>query len=522
MPFPGAAPNSEPMTEPRSDTPAPDQNPEGSEKRLARAFGSAMIWNVANNIATNGITLAVFIFLTYKLNATVFGIFALGVIIVDFFNLQARSACIDATVQRRLYSRLEMDSIFWSMMAVTLVVIIVCAFFGSWLASANNEPSLSLIMPVLALTLLPIPLSVPPNAIMLREFDFRGGAIRGIVGALAGGAAALITVFSPFPEWALVAQRGTQVTVQSLILALRVRWWPGLQFSLPIAAGFLKDAGRIFAAQSISSFHLRSIDLIVAFSFGAAAVGLMRIAGRFVDILNGTFIAPISSLWVVLLSEKNQAAGNRDLIYRRLSQMSALFAMPIFGGLALVAHDLIAVALSDEYAQSGGILAILCLAGLFSPLTYFRNAAMIAVKRFNLLIAYCLFDFVLISVLANILAKHSLEAVIFSLVLLEAIRMLLTVPVLLRDMGTRLSGLILAVLPAYIATAVMGGAVWLVDLQMAGWDPLVRLLIKVAVGGFAYAGYLLIFHRDWSMTAFSMMRPSGRKASASDVTEAVA
>lgn len=522
MRFAAGALNNELMTNTRSDLPVPDIAPEGHEKRLARAFGSAMIWNVANNIATNGITLLVFIFLTYKLNATVFGIFALGVIIVDFFNLQARSACIDTTLQRRLYSRLEMDSIFWGMMGVTVIVIVICAFVGSWLAAANNEPSLSLIMPVLALTLLPIPLSVPPNAMMIRDFDFRGNAIRGVVGALAGGLVALATVFSPFPEWALVTQRGTQVIVHSLIVALRVRWWPGLNFSLPIAAGFLKDAGRIFAAQSISSLHMRAIDLIIAFGFGAAAVGLLRIASRFVDILQGTFIAPISSLWVVLLSEKNQAAGNRELIYRRLSQMSALIALPIFIGLAMTAQDLIAVTLSDEYRQSGVILAIYCLGGVFAPLIYFRNAALIAVKRFNLLIGFCLFDFVLITVVAFALARHSVEAVIFSLVVLEALRTLMTVPVLLRDMKTRAVDLFLAVMPAYIATALMAGCVWLIDIQTVGWDPAIRLVLKATAGAFAYSAYLLIFHRKWSMVALSMLRPSSRASGPAQTTEAVA
>lgn len=508
------------MTPTRTDLPAPDNVPEGTEHKLEKVFGSAMIWNLANNIVTNGITLAVFIFLTYKLSAVVFGIFALGVILVDFFNLQARSACLDATLQRRLYSRVETSSVFWATMAVTLIVIVICAFFGSWLARVNNEPSLSLVMPVLALTLLPVPFSIPPNAMLIRDFDFRGNAIRSIVGALAGGAAALVTVFSPYAEWALVAQRGTQVTVQAAIFALRMRWWPSFHFSLPIAAGFLKDAGRIFAAQSISSFHLRAIDLIIAFNFGAAAVGLLRIANRFVDVLNGTFIAPISTLWVVLLSDKDQASIDRDLIYRRLSQMSALLGVPIFGGLALVAHDLVAVALDKQYAQSGGILAILCAAGLFLPLTYFRNAAMIAVKRFNLLIVYCLFDFAIITVLANILVRYSVEAVILSLVLLEAIRMLLTVPVLLRDMGTKLSGLFFAVLPAYVAAVLMAGAVWVVDIQMIGWDPLVRLSVKIAAGGFAYAGYLLIFHREWSMTAIAMLKPSSQKAGSAETAEA--
>lgn len=509
MPFGPHAFNSEPMTDLRPDLPAAGPTPERGEKRLAKAFGSAMIWNVANNIATNGITLFVFIFLTYKLDAAVFGIFALGVIIVDYFNFQARSACIDAMVQRRLYSKAEMDTAFWGMMGIAIVVMAVCAVAGSLLAAANNEPSLSLIMPALALTLFAVPLAVPPNAVMMRDFDFRGGAIRGIVGATAGGAAALAVVFSPYPEWALVAQRGTQVTVQAVIMALRVRWWPGLHFSLPVAAGFMKDAGRIFAAQAIASSYMRALDLVVAFGFGAASVGFMRVASRFVDILYGTFIAPISSLWVVLLSEKDQAAGNRDLIYRRLTQMSALFALPIFGGLALIADDLIAVSLDDSYAPAAGMLVILCMVGLFSPLTYFRNAAFIAVKRLNLLISFSLLDLAIVVAMALALMQYSAEAIVFSLVLMEAVRMVLTVPILMKDMKTRAIDLILAVAPAYVATCVMAGGVWLIDIQTVGWDPLLRLPLKIATGAFAYLAYLLIFHRDWSMTAVRMLKPSG-------------
>lgn len=504
------------MTDTNPDLKAADHAPDGHENRLAKAFGSAMIWNVANNIATNGITLFVFIFLTYRLDAAVFGIFALGVIIVDYFNFQARSACLDAAVQRRLYSPREMDSVFWGMMAVAVVVIGVCAFAGSWLAKSNGEPSLSLVMPALALTLLAVPLAVPPNAVMMRDYDFRGGAIRGIVGAGAGGAAALATVFSPYPEWALVAQRGTQVTVQAVIMAMRVRWWPGFRCSIPVAAGFLKDAARIFAAQAIASSYMRVLDLIVFGAFGAAAVGFMRVASRFVDILYGTFIAPISSLWVVLLSEKNQAAGSRDLIYRRLSQMSALFALPIFGGLALVAEDLVAVALADEYAPAAKMLVILCMVGLFSPITYFRNAAMIAVKRFNLLITFSLLDLGIVVAVASMLAKYSAEAVVFALVITEAFRFMLTVPVLMKDMRTKAIDLLLAVLPAYVGTAVMAGGVWLIDIQTIGWDPLIRLILKITTGAFAYAGYLLIFHRDWSMTAVRMLTPAGRGGSTSE------
>lgn len=494
-----------------SSSERPDDDDLGSaasdaETRLAKNLSSSVIWSIANNIATNGITLVVFIFLTYKLNAAVFGIFALGVIIVDYFNFQARSACLDATIQRRLYSKLEMDSVFWAMMGVTVIVIIVCGSVASWMARANGEPTLALVMPALALTLLVVPLAVPPNAVMMRDYDFRGGAIRGIIGAMAGGAAALAIVFSPFPEWALVAQRGTQVTVHAIIMAARVRWWPGLGFSLPVATGFLKDAGRIFAGQAVASSNMRVLDLVVAFAFGAAAVGLMRVASRFVDILYGTFIAPVSTLWILLLSEKNQKSVDRDLIYRRLSQVSALIALPIFGGLALISADLIKLTLSDEYASASGILTILCIVGLFAPLTYFRNAAFIAVKRLNLLIAYSLLDLAIVITLAISLAEFSAEAVVFSLVIMEAVRLVLTVPVLLKDMKTTALSLFLSVAPAYAATALMAAGVWLVGMQTIDLDPMIRLALKIIMGGVIYAGYLLVFHRNWSITAINFFR----------------
>lgn len=501
------------MTEPLSDLPETEKPTDRHEKRLARAFGSSMIWNIANNFATNGVTMFVFIFLTYRLDATVFGLFALGVIIVDYFNFQARSACLDATLQRQAFSKLEMDTVFWAMMGVMMVVIAVCALAGNWLANANNQPSLAYMMPVLALTLLAVPLSVPPNAVMLRDQDFKGGAIRGIIGAMAGGAAALAVVFSPFADWALVAQRGTQVTVSAAIMAWRVHWWPSLSFSAPLAASFLRDAGRIFAAQAIASSLMRVLDLIMAFSFGAAAVGFMRIASRFVDIIYGTFVAPISSLWVILLSEGTQTKGDRDILYRRLSQMSALIGLPIFAGLALTSKDVVAVALSDDYAPTANMLLILCIAGLLTPFTYFRNAAFIALKRLNLLITFSALDLVIVTAAALALATSSAEAVLTSLLVVEVVRMALTVPILCKEMHTKPVKLLLDVVPAYAACAVMAGVVTLIGAQTDSLGLLLGLGLKITGGAAAYVSYLLIFHRNWSMAAILMLRPGGRAES---------
>jgi len=101
-------------------------------------------------------------------------------------------------------------------------------------------------------------------------------------------------------------------------------------------------------------------------------------------------------------------------------------------------------------------------------------------------------------------------------------RLLLTVPILLRDMHTKALDLLLAVLPAYIACTVMAATVWLIGTQTADADPWVRLGFKIGAGGVAYIGYLILFHRNWSITALRMLRPDGRPAASSETVTATA
>ncbi len=455
--------------------------------------------------ASQLISLGVFIFLTYRLDAATFGVFALGVIIIDYFHHQGRSAALDAIIQHQDFSPRSGSTAFWVCLGVVGVVLLASCVLGAVFAAAVDEPMLIAIMPVLALTLLPSALSIHPNAIMLRDHDFKGIALRGVIGTAAGAIAAIATIFSPFPEWALVSQRGAQTIVANAIIMTRIGWWPSWQFDRSVAAHFSGAAARIFAAQALAVSYMRVLDLVMGLGFGTAAVGFMRIANRFVELIYALLISPISSLWVLLLSEGIERASDRANMYCRLSQMSALIAVPAFGGLAMTGHDFIALALSDDYAPAAPMLVIFSVIGLLAPLTYWRNAAMIAVKRMNLLIAYSIFDLVLVFAAAMILKSVSPEAVVASLLLMEFIRMLLTVPLLLKDMATPLPRLIAAMMPAYLAGLIMALAVWTTGLALADFTLWIVLTAKVMIGAVSYMGVLALVWRDWLVEAISML-----------------
>ncbi len=453
------------------------------------------------------ITTAVFIYLTYKLDAAVFGIFALGVVVIDYFYFQARSASTDAILQRRQFDDKALDSVFWTSGLVILIVMIFCFFSGSALAASTNEPTLKYVLPALGLTLLPVPFSLSPGAVLMRDHDFKGIALRNILAAIAGCGAAIATVLSSYPEWALVAQRGMNALVSSVFLMLRARWWPGLNLSSTYAKGFLVDSGRIFAAQAIATSYMRILDVVVGISIGAAAVGYMRVAARFVDAIYGAFAAPIGTLWVVLLSEGTQTKEQLSTMYLRLTQMSSLICLPVFAGIALTSPDLVAFALDDSYGPVAPVLMVLGIAGLFSPIVYFRNAALTAIKKLNLLLVYSICDLFVVAgaALALMYLNPNVSLIVCSLVILNSVRLFQTTPILLKEMSTKLSSLIQCMMPAYIAVAIMALVVLGLSPFVAELPAGVRLLIKAISGATAYFGYLLLLHKDWSATAISML-----------------
>jgi hypothetical protein len=64
--------------------------------------------------------------------------------------------------------------------------------------------------------------------------------------------------------------------------------------------------------------------------------------------------------------------------------------------------------------------------------------------------------------------------------------------------------------------------VFAVNLQAASYGPWILLALKVSTGAFAYIGYLLIFHRNWSMTAINMLRPQMRETALAPATASAA
>jgi len=467
----------------------------GAAPNVDAAIRSAIIWNFATIAFAQIVLAAIFLMLAARLEPATFGIFALASVMTDAFYLLGTSAAVDAIVQRQDFSRRTLSTVTWT--AAGICAVFALAFFGvaALYASAIGSTEVAHVLEALSLTTLMLPFAIAPTAIMRQRLDMKGLALLNMAAAVAGGLAGLATSFTEAIAWSLVVQRIVTTAGFILLATWRTRMTPALELDQSAARQWFAAASRIFTGQGIATLTPRVADVLMGVFFGPVIVGLVRVAIRLSDLLVGLLVNPISQLWVTLLSRSAQSIAAQRSVFLRLSSLTALISLPGFVGLGLVSREVVALILPPDYAGVGGPLAVLCMLGVFTPITSQRNAVFTALKRYNALVWFSLIDLAVTIAGMLAMAQFGPLAMLSTGAFTALIVVMFAIPIILRDLELGTAQLAAQLAPPYTSVAVMAAVVLAEQPLLAGLPPLEALVAKAATGAAVYCGMMLVFFR---------------------------
>ncbi|MEP1144656.1 MAG: oligosaccharide flippase family protein [Henriciella sp.] len=479
------------------------------KKQFGSSFRSALGWNMLNIGVGQVMTLGIFLLLTTRLSPTVFGIFALALVFIEFFNAEGRFSIIDTILQKQRFDKASLSTIFWVAFGIYGSFAALFFFLAPIIANGFGYPEITNVLRALAVTLLIIPFSFAPAAALFERHDFKSATLRILFAKVIGGVGALVVAFGPNPEWALVAQRVLFNSSEAILLIIQTRIFPAFSFEKNWAKEFLTETSRIFMAQTCVKSLLRVLDVTIAVFFGAAAVGLWRIAERVMQAIFGAFANPISSLWVILLSAKETSPEEKQRIFLNLTQLGTIILVPVFIGISLISQNFIDVFVAKEFSAVGPILGLLTLFGALAPFYNFRNAGLIALKRTRALVKLAIWDLVLLTTLCFLLRPFGITGLVTGLGVVYAASAILFMPIVLKEVGVKLSTLIERVAPAYLGALVMAAIVLSASSLIAHMPSLLQIGIKASLGATVYAAYLFLVHNAWLRSTIEIVLDRG-------------
>lgn len=460
---------------------------------------SSTLWTMARIFFDQVFSFLVFVVVARILGPADVGLFALGMIVVEFGRIFSTSGFGDAVTRAPAEEEEEIArAAFWGNMGLSVLCAGLIALAAGPAAELMRSPRLAPIIVALAGT---VPISAGyaiHQARQLKRFGHKSLAIRSLVAGVIGGGVAIASAFAGAGVWSLVIQRIVTEVFAFVTIWLSFRWLPGLAFSWERLRSILSFSTQMSASKLGNLVATRFQDMVIGAYVSPSGVGVYRVAKRTIDMMMTGVLTSFSTVSLSLFAAvRDDEAKMRAAVVRTIA-VSATVAFPVFAGMAVVAPDLIPLIYGPKWEGSVVLLQLLtplAVPALFSLLCmsiltiYGRGAAMSYLTLAQL---------VLTVLLSLISAPYGVEAVILAYLGRLYLIMPFQIWLVARYAGCGAGALIASMAKPLIASLIMAFCCYVAMQHMlsTSMHGAARLVAVGLLGLALYAGLLWIIDRQ--------------------------
>ena len=453
-------------------------------------------WLLTFRLGSQLITWAVSILIARFLTPADYGLFAMALTVVASIELLRELGLGAAIIQRHDLTAEHLNTIFWIVALVSMVLVAVLWISAEAAAAFYAEPRLVWVLRILGITFLLNVIGFVPYSLLTKEIEFRRRSMAAMMGAVSSSVVALSLAYTGYGVWALIIGQLTNAAILNAALVVSAWWLPGFRLSFRNIGEILKFSLRLAGVSVIGLCSPIANQAIVGRFLGGPALGLFTMAETLAEAPHKISSAVIHQLSLPIFAKLKSQETELRKYFLTITKYVALAAFPLQVGMALVAQDLVVVVLTAKWAPMIGLFQVFCVGKLAhilalppQPLLVARGRAG-ALLKLNVVAATATAAAILLGTKVGLLAVGIAWLIAF--VLLKVVMLLLA----LREVGIRVRTYIDYIRPSLLATIAMSAAVLIARYVGAtGSTAIQRLAFEVILGALVYVAMLLIVDR---------------------------
>jgi O-antigen/teichoic acid export membrane protein len=479
----------------------------------------AVAWSLVESIFQVGIQFAVGVILARLLFPRQFGLIGMLAVITAIIRTFMDSGFGAALIQKREVDNVDLSSVFYFNVLVGIAAAAVLCLIAPMIAAFYGEPILTPVTRALSLTVVINAFGMIQRTILTRQISFRGQAVAALIGGSFSGATAIVLALLDYGVWSLVAQ---QVTASAATVACF--WWfsswrPKRLFSLQSIRGMFGFGSRILLSGVLNQFFDNLYYVVIGKLFTATDLGYFTRARTLSDLPAQTLGGMIGRVAFPVLSVMQDDPPRVRRALKTAVGFIGLSIFPAMIGLAVMAHSLVLMLLTEKWAPCVPYLQLLCLSAVLYPLHLVNVSLLQALGRSDLFFRLEVAKKGLIAASLAVTWWWGISAIIWGMIATSIIAYYLNTWYGRTLIGYSLWDQVLDLLPYLAASLVMAGVVYVVGVlqQDQGW---LGLASQMAAGVATYlavchlcglAAYLEVWRtaRAWARQWAEGSRPEG-------------
>ncbi|MBG6072387.1 MULTISPECIES: lipopolysaccharide biosynthesis protein [unclassified Polaromonas] len=327
---------------------------------LGQSGVTAVKWSAVSTLARFVLQLVAQVVLARTLGPEIFGIFAIGMVVLTFANFFSGFGFSWSLLQRTSLCDEDVRFAWTWQLVVGLVTMIGVYFLAPALADYFREPRAQSVIEWLSIACLLSAASAPATYLLQRDLNFRAGGLIQVGSYMAGYVA--VGVPMAILGWgatSLVAAWLVQAAVV-LVASYVVKPHPLRPLFWYADAASAVGTGRAVFLTNIVNWMLNNLDrVMIGRLLNTQALGLYNVAYNLAAMPNNLLLG---ALQPAFLAAGARLQDERERLGRAYLQMLAtifVLVFPVFVFLALVSNDLIKLLYGSKWSDAGTVLGLL-------------------------------------------------------------------------------------------------------------------------------------------------------------------
>jgi O-antigen/teichoic acid export membrane protein len=355
--------------------------PAEATQSLGRLAATGAIWITIDMVATQGISLLVFLVLARFLSPHDFGLVSIGYTLAISIKLIFVDSVIAALLRKHTLTSLDYTTVFWLLAVVAALLSLLLLGVSGFADTLFHSPGLDPVIKAMAFLVVGMTLSRTQDAWLVKNFQFRTLGLRSIAASVVGGTAGVISAASGAGIWALVIlQNVTMITSLSLLWFV-CPWRPTFAFSRTAAAEMTRFALSICSSNFLGVVNENVDTLLIGFIWGPVGAGLYNMAKRLRLALQSVTAAPVNGIAMPTIAAAQSDDARLSRVILSTTRMIFTLCTPICVGLSALSGEAVVIFFGEKWSAAAPVLAVLAIGSLPSTLIGLYCAVFVVQNR---------------------------------------------------------------------------------------------------------------------------------------------
>lgn len=455
---------------------------------------AGLFWRFAERCGAQGVSFVVSILLARLLAPNDYGVIAMVTVFISISQVFIDSGLGSALVQKKDADDLDFSTVFYFNVILCLAIYAVLFIASPFVASFYNMPILTNILRVLSLTVVISALKNVQQAYVRRNMMFKRFFFATLGGTIVAAVIGIAMAFMGFGVWALVAQQLINITIDTMVLWVTVKWRPIKAFSLKRLKGLYSFGWKLLVSSLINTVYNEIRQLIIGKLYSSSDLAYYNRGRHIPNLIVTNINSSIDSVLLPVMSKEQSHRERIKSITRRAIKTSSYIMWPLMIGLAVVATPMTRLLLTEKWLPSVPFLRVFCIIFAFQPIQTANLNAIKAMGRSDLFLRLEIIKKSIGIAILLIVMRHGVFAIALSLLLYNVIAQILNSSPNWKLLGYSYFEQLKDIFP-YIGLAGLM-AIIIYPISLLGWNDIVTIILQVLLGAIIYISGSIVFKMD--------------------------